>query len=57
MVMVEKLKALYPEIVAFENIALLAALGDRTPLADENISYSARRELHDALRKIDELQA
>ena len=37
--------------------ALLAALGDRTPLADENISYSARRELHDALRKIDELQA
>ena len=37
--------------------ALLAALGDRTPLADENISYSAKRELHDALRKIDELQA
>ena len=37
--------------------ALLAVLGDRTPLADENISYSAKRELHDALRKIDELQA
>lgn len=37
--------------------ALLAALGERTPLGDEDDEYSAKAELHVALDKIDALQA
>lgn len=37
--------------------ALLATLGDRTPLNDEGVEYSAKAELHAALDKICELQA
>ncbi|WP_028263645.1 putrescine carbamoyltransferase [Atopobium fossor] len=37
--------------------ALLAALGKRTPLNDEDVEYSAKAELHAALDKINELQA
>ena len=37
--------------------ALLAALAKRTPLNDENVDYSAKAELHAALKKIEELQA
>ena len=36
--------------------ALLAALGERTPLNDEDLEYSAKAELHAALDKIAELQ-
>lgn len=37
--------------------AILAALGRRTPLNDEDVEYSAKAELHAALEKIDALQA
>ena len=37
--------------------ALLAALGPRTPLNDEDVDYSAKEELHAALAKIEQLQA
>lgn len=37
--------------------ALLAALGARTPLNDEDVDYSAKAELHAALDKINALQA
>ena len=36
--------------------ALLATLGNRTPLNDEDVEYSAKAELHAALDKINELQ-
>ena len=36
--------------------AILAALGDRTPLNDEDVEYSAKAELHAALDKLNELQ-
>lgn len=36
--------------------ALLAVLGARTPLNDEDVEYSAKAELHAALDKINELQ-
>ena len=37
--------------------ALLATLGARTPLNDDDVDYSAKAELHAALDKIGELQA
>lgn len=37
--------------------AILATLGARTPLNDEDIDYSAKEELHAALAKIEALQA
>lgn len=36
--------------------ALLAGLGARTPLNDEDVEYSAKAELHAALDKLNELQ-
>lgn len=35
--------------------AILAALGDRTPLNDENVEYSAKAELHAALDALEQL--
>ena len=35
--------------------AILAALGNRTPLNDENVEYSARAELHAALDALEQL--
>ena len=35
--------------------AILAALGDRTPLTDENVEYSAKAELHAALDALEQL--
>lgn len=35
--------------------AILAALGDRTPLNDENVEYSAKAELHAALDTLEQL--
>ena len=37
--------------------AILAALGNRTPLNDENVEYSAKAELHAALDALEQLQA
>ena len=37
--------------------ALLAALGRRTPLNDDDVEYSAKEELHAALAALDALQA
>ena len=37
--------------------ALLATLGARTPLNDDDVEYSAKAELHAALDKVCELQA
>ena len=36
--------------------AIMAALGARTPLNDEDVEYSAKAELHAALDKLNELQ-
>ena len=35
--------------------AILAALGNRTPLNDENVEYSAKAELHAALDALEQL--
>ena len=35
--------------------AIMAALGKRTPLNDEDVEYSAKAELHAALEKIENL--
>ena len=35
--------------------AIMAALGDRTPLNDENVEYSAKAELHAALDALEQL--
>ena len=37
--------------------AILAALGRRTPLNDEDVEYASKERLHAAIAKIDELQA
>ena len=38
-----------------EAAALAAALGNRTPLNDENVEYSAKAELHAALDALEQL--